>query len=238
MKVVVGCPIKNRAWIFPEWLESVQIAFDLAGEKPHFAFVVGIEEDGTDDGTLDLVTDVFASESGVMHFEREPAIPDQRVPWTVDRYTRIVDYRNTLLDIVRKMEADLFLSVDSDILLHPTILAILMDDLARRPWSAVAGKVYLGHHRDIVNYADHHVNGGLKRQDQDGLFEVQILMALKLMTPAAYNIDYGFSHWGEDIAWSDNCRSAGLKLGWDGRVASKHVMYREKLDQIDPRVGW
>lgn len=236
MKVVVGCPIKNRAWIFPDWLDNVRLAFDIVGEKPTFAFVVGLEEDGTDDGTLDLVTEAFDEMGGVLHLEKEPSIPDQRVPWTVDRYQNIVDYRNTLLNIVRNMGADLFFSVDSDILLHPAALAVLLDSI--KQFDAVSGKCYLGQNKNIVSYAMHHPNGGLRRQDQDGVFGVDVIMALKLMTPAAYSVDYSFSRWGEDIGWSDNCRNAGLKLGFDGRVTSKHIMFREKLGEVDPKVGW
>lgn len=238
MKIVVGCPIKNRAWIFPDWRENVEIAFDVVGEKPHFAFVVGLDEDGTDDGTLEMVSECMDENGGgTLYFANQPEIPDDRKPWSIDRYQNIVGYRNELLNIVRHMQADLFFSVDSDILLHPAALAVLLDSIKR--FDAVSGKCYLGHHRDIVSYANHHpTNGGLVRRDQDGVFEVQIIMALKLMTPAAYMTDYTFNKWGEDIGWSDSCRAQGLHLGFDGRVTSKHIMYREKLGQTDPRVGW
>lgn len=238
MKVAVGCPIKNRAWIFPEWIDAVKIAFDVAGLEPHFALLVGLEEDGTDDGTFDMALELFATEPGVLHFEKEPAISDVRTPWTHDRYNAMVEYRNVLLNIVRMMEPDYFLSVDSDILLHPAALEVLIDTIKHRQWDAIGGKVYLGNHRSIVSYAFHHPSGGLRRQDQDGAFPVDILMALKLMSPAAYNVDYTFSRQGEDIGWSDNCRKAGLTLGWDGRICSKHVMFPEKLNEIDRRVGW
>lgn len=238
MQIVVGCPIKNRAWIFPDWLENIEIAFDVAGEEPHYAFVVGMEEDGTDDGTLGLVTDAIANNKrgGSLFVENEPSIPDYRKPWTIDQYRNIVDYRNELLNLVRHTQADLFFSVDSDILLHPAALAVLLDSIKR--FDAVSGKCFLGQSRDIVSYAMHNTNGGLQRKNQDGVFECEIIMALKLMTPAAYMTDYTFSKWGEDIGWSDACRAQGLHLGFDGRVTSKHIMYREKLGQVDPRVGW
>lgn len=239
MKIVVGCPIRNRAWIFPEWLENVRIAFEIAGETPTWAFDIGLDQDGKDDGTCQMVTELLQSEPGLRFMTREiQEIPETRRPWTIERYQGITKARNDLLSLVRLEKPDYFLSVDSDILLHPTALVCLLESIKHRNFDAVAGKAYLGAHRNIVTYAMHHPNGGLRRIDQDGVFPVEIIMALKLMTPAAYNIDYAFNRYGEDIGWSDACRAAGLTLGFDGRVCSKHVMYPEKLHEVDPRVGW
>jgi hypothetical protein len=79
---------------------------------------------------------------------------------------------------------------------------------------------------------------GLDRSDSQGYFQVQIIMAIKMMGPDAYAIDYEPHAQGEDIGWSLACERAGLQLAWDGRVASKHVMDPRQLHRRDPRVGY
>lgn len=79
---------------------------------------------------------------------------------------------------------------------------------------------------------------GLLRQNASAVFKVDVIMAIKLMKPQAYNVDYAADTRGEDIGWSINCRNEGLKLGWDGRVTNKHVMLPELLEPVDKRVGF
>jgi hypothetical protein len=72
----------------------------------------------------------------------------------------------------------------------------------------------------------------------DGCFPVGVIMAIKLMTPPAYNVDYEWNHQGEDIGWSLAALARGLKLGWDSRTTTKHVFYPHLLDEVDPRCGY
>jgi hypothetical protein len=48
--------------------------------------------------------------------------------------------------------------------------------------------------------------------------------ALKLLSPIAYAVDYELHPQGEDIGWSRACQLAGVKLGWDNRHVSSHIM--------------
>lgn len=79
---------------------------------------------------------------------------------------------------------------------------------------------------------------GLLRSDSTNVMPVDVIMAIKLMTPEAYNINYEMQRHGEDIGWSLACKTAGLKLGWDGRQANKHVMDVDALGEVDDRVGF
>lgn len=247
MRVAVGCPIRNRAWIFEEWIEHVRIAFDLAGLRPVWTFAIGVGPNGLDDGTQRLVTDLYKTEPGLWTETVEPAISDKRM-WNGIRYEQMVAYRNSLLSAVRVVQPDYFLSLDSDILLHPSALLCLLETISHkhkvagvdRLWDAVGGKTFLSevssHHMTYASLGPN--GGGLRRVKSDGVFPVEILMAIKLMAPTAYNVPYETHQFGEDIGWSLNCKKAGLNLGWDGRVTSKHVMNRKALTKIDPRVGW
>lgn len=245
MKIAVGCPIRDRAWIVNEWIDHVRVAFDVAGLKPYWVFAIGIGPEG-DDGTAKLATNLFKTENGMWTIIHEPKTKPGR-HWSEQRYEHLAEYRNRLLGIVQAIQPDYFWSLDSDILAHPVALTTLLETIQAEHkmggeelrFDAVGGKTYLSRtSRHITTWANIAYSGGLQRQDQEGVFRCDVLMAIKLMSPAAYNIPYKSSKFGEDIGWSENCRSAGLKLGWDGRIASKHVMDPKSLHDIDPRIGW
>lgn len=245
MKVAVGCPIRDRAWIVKDWIEHVRVAFEVAGLRPHWVFGIGIGPDG-DDGTAKIVTDIYKTDNGMWTIIHEPKIPHDH-SWGAERYEQMADYRNQTLAIVQAVNPDYFWSLDSDILAHPTALAMLLETISRpqrvrgeqKMYDAVGGKTYLSRTgRQVATWGNHEPGGGMRRHDEEGVFPCDILMAIKLMTPAAYHIPYAYHRLGEDLGWSANCRAAGLQLGWDGRVASKHVMEREDVGKIDPRLGW
>lgn len=253
MKIAVGCPIRNRAWIFEEWVEHVRIAFDLAGVKPFWVFAIGVGPSGKDDGTRQIVTDLYRNEPGIWTEIAEPIIPNedqfncQHEQWNGGRYEQMAEYRNRLLGLAQAISPDYFLSLDSDILLHPSALLCMLDTIQHKHrikgtdvlFDAVGGKAFLSEGSEhITTYGTLAYNGGIRRVNSDAVFPTQILMAIKLMSPAAYHIPYEANQFGEDIGWSLNCEKAGLNLGWDGRVCSKHIMNREQLSKVDRRVGW
>lgn len=244
MNIVVGCPIRDRGWVFNEWLEHVLAAFDVMQLTPSFAFVVG---DSRDD-TQAQVSELFRTYKGMWIEEKEdqPYIrPGFRI-WNEVRYDHMVYVRNRLLECVRFLEPDYFLSLDSDILIHPSALALMLSDIqsgvpssrGRIMPNAVGTKVFLNGVQKLPNYLHRKKTGGFLREDQNGCFKVDVLMALKLMDIDAYMTNYRSHAWGEDIGWSDSCIAKGLKLVWDGRITSKHVMDPQALAEIDPRIGW
>lgn len=155
--------------------------------------------------------------------------------WREDRALwRMVNLRNYLLSEVRELEPDLFLSLDSDILCHPQQITNLIETLEDdRDFAAVGGKVFLTPGRDNPSWCRYSKERGIQRSNIDYVTPVDVIMAIKLMTPEAYRVDYQFSSNGEDIGWSLACRKAGLTLGHDGRVTSKHVMARVDENGVD-----
>lgn len=228
--LIIGCPVYRREWILPRWFEHVGKACATAGVEPVFAFVV----DERDEPTVEAIAEhggagYVLSVRGDLH--------DGERRWNPRRYEWMVHLRNELLGIVRLAEPHLFLSLDSDILLHPDGLKCLMESV--ESCDAVGGKAYMtttGTRHP--SWARLNSNNNLFRQESDGVFPVDVIMAIKLMTASAYSIDYEFSTQGEDIGWSTACRKAGLKLLWDGRVTNKHVMSPRHLDLVDKRVGF
>lgn len=231
MKLLIGCPVKDRAWILPTWFHYARSACDEIGVDPHFVFVYGTSEDNT--------RDLLQGPHSTIIYNDEVAEGYLPHVWNdIERYQYMAAIRNQLLDMVRMSEADYFLSLDSDVLIAPGTLTNLFETIEK--CDAVGGKLYMDP-RGYFNpsYGNiNNVNGGIHREDAEGVFRVDVIMAMKLMNPKAYNVDYVAHFQGEDVGWSLNAHYEGVKIKWDGRIASKHVMIPEMLARVDKRVGY
>ncbi len=232
--MIVGCPVRAREWILGRWGEHILEAAARAGQEVEWAFVVP----ETDVATRAAISGLPGT--AYVLLTEEPVATDVRF-WDDERYHHMAELRNKLLKIVRQQAPDYFWSVDSDILVHPDSLVSALGLMSR--FAAVGSKCFLGEmitgqgaerRMGFVNFAQWHPGaGGLVRFDAPpgAQVECDVIMAAKLMSPAAYAVDYGFHHQGEDVAWSLACRDAGLKLGWDGAVESLHVARPELLEE-------
>lgn len=213
------------------WFDHVEAA--IPNDITHGYIFIG--DPNTDWNTFKIIKD-RARDARVIEVV-EGRETDRR-SWVPDRVEHMVTLRNLLLADVRGYRPEYFLSLDSDVLLHPDGIRTLIDAIGQG-WDAVGGKCYLSPGRECPNYAVLHREKVLHRPDAEGgLFPVDVLMAVKLMSPAAYAVNYTAAKSGEDEGWSTNCRNVGLKLAWDSRVVNKHVMQKEHLDRFDKRVGF
>lgn len=231
---LIGCPIYKRSWAFPQWYTHLMVAIEKA-KLSDIGFVFVIDE--TDSATR-MVLNYIPYPTKII--EMKQANPSRERIWNSDRYQEMVLLRNELLKTVRGIAPDLFLSLDSDIFLHPDTLKNLTETLYASEWAAVGGKTYMTERETrFPSYANiNPSNGALQRMDTIGIIPVQVIMAIKLMKPEAYRVDYEYSDKGEDVGWSLAVRKAGMRVGFDGRVASKHVMKPEMADKWDARVGF
>lgn len=233
--LLVGCPVYKRGWALWDWFLNVEAAAERIKIQPTYIFAV----DPRDHEACDIIESAVERLDRDVHvtwIEEPLNMPEERV-WNEQRYHRMVYLRNELLRIVRELKPMLFLSVDSDIFLHDESLEYMVEGLDR--FAAIGGKCYMTptgvQFPSWMNFRGH----GIERYDHSsGPVEVDTIMAIKLMSAAAYNIDYVWHAQGEDIGWSLACKEAGLKLGWDGRVTNKHVMVPEKAQMVDTRVGF
>jgi hypothetical protein len=234
--LIVGCPVRRREWIIDAWFDHVEMATAELGWRPTYAFV-----GDRADPTLRIVADRCAAwdrQVLFLHVDEDVEAPDQRA-WNVDRFARMVVLRNALLDMVRAETPRYFLSLDSDILLGSQTLAGLIQ--ATAGYGAVGGGTWMTPTSEMIPSCGwlKGMSGLMRRRiEHKGVMTVDVIMAIKLMTPAAYAVDYEVHPQGEDVGWSAACRRAGVKLGWDNRWPSKHVMTPEGLEAVDVRLGW
>lgn len=228
MKLMVGGPVSRREWILPRWFDCVGAACDAVGVRPEYVFVL----DSADSETASIVR-----KHDALIIEHPDNRPSDTRDWRYDRYLHMTVLRNRVLQAVRTAGPDLFWSLDSDILVHPEALQCLIESHDR--FDAVGGATFMTTAgTSCPSWGMFTRNGGLRREYATGTFPCEVIMASKLMTPTAYAIDYSAHRHGEDVGWSLNCRTAGLKLGFDGRIYSKHVMSPDALDRVDSRVGY
>lgn len=244
MRIIVGCPVKHRDWILPSWFGHVEQAFSVAGVTPEYIFAVDPRDSSTQ-----VIKDECRARGRLLHFVNivEDQQGERSHRWDKeDRLQHLTLVRNALLREVRRLEPHAFLSLDSDILITPQTVKNLWTTAweDERLFDAVGGKCYLGAGVDAITWGLYSEEQGLRRQEASGVFVVDVIMAIKFMSPAAFNVDYVYHHKGEDIGWSMACRRAGLTLGWDGRETCKHVMEQfddrgeSMITKVDPRCGF
>lgn len=241
MTILVGCPVAHRGWIIRQWADAALAACANAGHDAQLILAAH-----PDDPTPGVLEEHLGYPVDVVPVDIPR--PEDRRTWRLARFEEMAQIRTALLRRVREYAPPMFLSVDSDILLHPdsvTTMVRLLDD-----WDATGTACFLGKppqcRPDGVmgrpsylrpNYAMLDRSERILRVWQPGITRrADVLMAIKLMSPAAYAVDYRCHEQGEDIGWALACREARLRFGWTNTVISKHVMDSTcgRHDQHDP----
>ena len=237
MRVTIGCPVRSREWILPRWFTHVSLAADTAGVDLEFVFV-GARDDPSHEAIAQHCPGTWKYVDS-----QEQVQPERAHLWNPTEYRHMTNMRNFLLHAARQTEPDYFLSLDSDILLHEDALANLIET-AESGWDAVGGKCWMTEIMDACSYLVVFNAHSYVRPDVSAVIPADVIMAIKLMGPKALAQDYVFDVWGEDVGWSRAAQEAGLKLAFDGRVCSRHVMSQRDRDgrlwseTVDPRCGF
>lgn len=221
--------------MYQEWLEYLLAACRTADLVPEIVHAVPAHDREVQEEILS-----HCATRGVavdLILVKEPQRVDRRV-WNLERFGHMVELRNRVLGAVRDREPSYFLSLDSDILLRFDALSKALQYMDH--FDAIGMKCYMAPYgTEFPSQGTLRAERLINRRDSEtGCFQTDCIMAAKLMSPAAYNIDYAVAHDGEDIGWSMACTAAGLKLGWNAEALAKHIMAPELLDKVDQRIGW
>lgn len=124
-KIMIGCPVRDRAWILPSYLENLR-RLDYPFDYLNYCFVIN---DCTD-STPELLTS-FARERPdkvnlvVQNLGNRRSRNHRRGYYS---FSDLAWLRNTLLTAFLKSNCDYLFSVDSDILVPPLSLSCLLED--------------------------------------------------------------------------------------------------------------
>ena len=124
MKVAIGCPVRNRAWVLPDYLSALEKEETDWADK-EYIFLPNDCTDNTEDilkGFADKHKNTII-ESLTTH---NPA-NEKRGQYGANQYAHPAYIRNKFVELfLTKTDAEFLLSVDSDIIVPPHIIHVLI----------------------------------------------------------------------------------------------------------------
>lgn len=223
--IMIGCPVRNRAWILPRYLQCLQ-NLDFPAELISYCFVIN---DSTD-LTADLLSDFASTHEGKVKL----IFADQGTKRTRTHYRGNYNFdqlsrlRNSLLDVFLHSNCSYLFSVDSDILVPPDSLNSLLEDRCDIVSALVCNGYILGDAGifNILNYVDGqwiHLRGF----PRDRVFRVDCTGAaylIKRKVIEEYGVRYSAHYGAEDIGFCRDAANKGLQIFCDGRIECQHIM--------------
>ena len=224
MRIVIGCPVFERAWSLPRWFNSIfQQKINLKQTELVFALT-----DFGNDNTLDIITKYGQKFNSltVIDCNDIKAFGGR----DSERYYSLVVLRNRIFDKLREIQPDYYFSYDTDILLPEGTLKGLIKDKKDivGPW------VDLVPPNGIPNCVTRIGNGFRRRKPyaqfypQTGLYEVDTVFAVSLMAAPVFNTcTYKWHPGGEDYGFAEEVINAGFHSWMDANFIGTHLYKKD-----------
>lgn len=241
--LVIGAPVYERGWILEEWFEHLLDNVNALDENMVVVPILNYAD--SEDETIAIIhkwTDVFDGFEIIMDHGNDH---EKQRAWRYERYVTMARLRNRLLEEVRKIEPDYYLSCDTDMLLAPGTLGKLIKGLDMAPlggpsFDGIAPLAYMtprGTEYPNAMNSDFQTRPPIVEGSPEVL-PVTVCFGTVLMRPSLYAIDYAPDNMGEDIGWGKLAMAEGKRMALHTGAKVKHVMAREMLREVDPRVGY
>lgn len=235
--VMIGCPVRNRAWVLPRYLEHLD-RLDYPRQRLQYCFIINDCIDRTA-----KILDDFAARPGIRaqliyagKAVSAPVVsfpsattgsnqPEQRGRYSL---SRLAFLRNLLLAAFLASDCQYLFSVDSDILVPPRALRELLDDNCQVVSALVCNGHQLGDTRiyNILRREQDHYEY-IREFPRDSVFPVDCTGAAYLIRRDViedYHVTYSAKKGGEDIGFCENAALQGVRLYCDGRLECQHIM--------------
>ena len=218
-RILIGCPVRNRAWILPEYLRHIE-SLEYPKEFITCCFIINDSADKTKDILSKWQSENYSKYESIKIIEINFGNGNDMGESGYGRQNDKKKYacrkkviiptlailRNRLLEEAREGNYDYFFSIDSDILVNPDIL----NKLIETGKGIVAGLVHNGE----VEYNFLQFSGKSRKFLPDKLFEVKTTGAVVLISSKVFNnenIQYGNNSKGEDVDFCESARQQGFK---------------------------
>ncbi|MGS0763111.1 glycosyltransferase [Syntrophomonas curvata] len=226
-KVMIGCPVRNRAWVLPSYLDCLQ-KLDKGLFEISYCFIINDCSD--------------ASPGILARFAREGPEPvtlifkDHQQPGGFRRgeysFSHLAKLRNFLLQAFLESDCNYLFSLDSDILVPPNTLVQLLRDQCDMVSALVCNGHELGD-PGIYNILQRGGEGSylhIRDFPRNQVFPVDCTGAACLIKRSVIEAGTRYSgrRGGEDIAFCEAARTKGFGIFCDGRVECLHYM-QEKI---------
>lgn len=222
-KILIGCPVRNRAWILPRYLQHLR-EIDSPLVKIEYAFVVNDSQDGT-----------LAMLQG---FSREVTNPVHLVTKNLNNNASsyrggfstngLVFLRNMMLNIFLSTDCTHFFSIDSDILVGKTV----MDELLKLKLPVVSALVrndlHLGDYGIYnIGHMDEEAYHPTLSFPRGRVIQVDVTGAVYLIERSVIEncgVRYRKHRQGEDVGFCLDARTRGVSLWCHTGLECIHVM--------------
>lgn len=241
MKLIIGCPIYKRDWIFPSWAAAIERqTIDLS--KVGFVFITS----SNDEKTLHYINLWKNVHPEIPYFQIVPKDDvahhehaENSRQWTMSKYHNMISLRNKLLDEVRKIQPDYFFSLDSDILLQNQMTIELLVSHINDGADAVSPLMFMTpfgtSFPSVMTWIDKPGERAKRLQDYPigTYFQSDIIMAAKMMSKDVYNnVNYIFHGQGEDLGWCADAHKKGFKKLYSASyIYAPHIMHPQMLNE-------
>lgn len=219
MHLVVGMLVKDRAWVLPRWFEAVE----SQGYDIDMVCVASPSSDNTDEILRQHDITVIRDERP----GRDVVDIDQHFWGSMPTYEYMADIQNKLLDYAREGEADLFFSLDSDIILPDNSLKQLIDYAVDHP-GVVAPAVNLTtgeiawNRMSWVNRDFPQMGERLLGQPTTG--PADVVLAAMLMDKQAMECRFVAHPQAQDVGFCVLAEHLGIPRWWVHEVRCQHLM--------------
>jgi len=228
-KIMIGCPVRDRAWILPRYLECLS-KLHYPVSLLHFCFIINDCSDDTELILADFAADPRRKVTLINADFKATKTPSAlRGSYS---FNCLADLRNILLGQFLKSDCKYLFSVDSDILVLPHSLSCLL--AANR--DIISALVCNGHEINdphCYNILNRDVNGSwqhLRQFPRDQIFQVDCTGAailIKRKVIEKHGVCYSATYGPEDFAFCRDAVKQGLKIYCDGRIELEHVMFKD-----------
>jgi hypothetical protein len=212
-KIVIGCPIRNRAWALPKYLKAL---LDLDYSNKVFLYL----ENDSNDSTLPILQEFATNEWLAQVFSESFAGPGHsRGEYNQDGYAHLAALRNRFLDFFLETDGNYLLSIDSDVIPPPETvkrLLGLMDGktIAGAALCNVAGQKLDGHTPGNFMIEQ---DGQIVHPDPyplSGVMDVAVIGACYMIPRQAImdGVRYSANPQGEDIPWCLSAKEKGYSV--------------------------
>lgn len=222
MEVVIGMPVKDRAWCLEDWFKSVETQ-----ETDASVHVAVLYTESSDD-TLRILRD----RDTTIIDDEEPGRPIAEIDdhlWGKEAgYTYMARVRNKLLDKVEKyFSPDYYFSLDSDIMLPPDGLQRLLDYAQSHPGvvSPAVNMTQTGTAWNTMSWTDRFQPGTAFRpvkMPAEG--QSDVIMAAMLLDRSGMDCCWAPHYQGEDVGFSLDARARKVPLWWTSTITCEHRM--------------
>ena len=220
MKVLIACPIKDRAWAIPHWYKGIDENADAA--NIHMAALVSPSEDSTLQDLRDLNVEIIHDDE-----PGRPVIEIDHHQWGVmGRFDYLARLRNRLVEFALEGDFDYFFSLDSDIVLPPYGLSKLLYYARTHPGvvSPAVNMVIGGRAWNVMRWSNPSFPGLVDRNALPVAGRADVVMAAMLLDRSALECRWSSHMAGEDIGFCLDAESLGVQRWWYPDVRCQHLM--------------